>query len=89
MLIHPTRHHSRQCAAQHRIHTVHRHHIRTHQFVDPRHSKNLRVECETRLLSPDKSKLSTAATNASDFLAFESPAVSAASHHCVQTASAK
>ena len=41
MLILRTRHHSRQYAGQHRPHSIHRHHLRTHQFVDPRHSRKL------------------------------------------------
>ena len=50
LLIHPTRHHNRQRATQRRLHSIHCHHLRTHRFLDARHSVDLRVQCETRLL---------------------------------------
>ena len=89
MLILPTLHHSRQCASQHRPHSIHLHHLHTSKIVDPRRSRKSHVRCETRLLSLDKSRMSTAATIASDFLAFESLAASAASPHCVLKASSR
>ena len=56
--------HRRQCTIQHRPQRIPRRHLHTHRFLDQHHSKKLHVQCETRL-SPDKSKLSTAATTAS------------------------
>ena len=52
MLILPARHHSRQCANQHLLHSIHRHHLHTHPFQE--------IVCSMRDAaseSPDRSKL--------------------------------
>ena len=94
MLILPACHHSRRCAIQHSFRSIHqrnhRHHPHCHQFVDPRHSRKLHVQCETRLLSVQTSQnCPLLLPTASDFLTFESIAASAASSHCVLKTSAR